>query len=92
LGRRDIDAGIAAGARSDIRLAHAVPVAWIYLTGWAMRDGTVHFRNDIYNHDDVPAKPFMVSLDRPVASLTRSFSLQSAEPEKFSEVSYLDSR
>ncbi len=90
-GRREIDAGIASGARTDIRLTHAVPVAWIYLTGWAMRDGTVHFRNDIYNHDTVPEKRFMVSLERPPA-LTRSFSLQSAEPEKLSEVSYLDSR
>lgn len=90
-GRREIDATIASGARTDIRLAHAVPVAWIYLTGWAMRDGTVHFRNDIYNHDEVPAKRFMVSLERPPV-LTRSFALQSAEPEKFHEVSYLDSR
>ncbi|HEV2957170.1 MAG TPA: L,D-transpeptidase family protein [Xanthobacteraceae bacterium] len=90
-GRREIDATIASGARTDIRLAHAVPVAWIYLTGWAMRDGTVHFRNDIYNHDEVPAKRFMVSLERPPA-LTRSFALQSAEPEKLNEVSYLDSR
>jgi L,D-transpeptidase YcbB len=90
-GRREIDAGIAGGARTDVRLTHAVPVAWIYLTGWAMRDGTVHFRNDIYNHD-APTKQFMVSLDRPAAPLTRSFALQSAEPETFSEVSYLDSR
>jgi L,D-transpeptidase YcbB len=90
-GRREIDAGIASGARTDIRLTHAVPVAWIYLTGWAMRDGTVHFRNDIYNHDEVPTKRFMVSLERPPA-LTRGWALQSAEPEKFHEVSYLDSR
>ena len=90
-GRKEIDAGIASGARTDIRLAHAVPVAWIYLTGWAMRDGTVHFRNDIYKHDELPAKQFMVSLERPPA-LTRSFALQSAEPKKFTPVSYLDSR
>jgi L,D-transpeptidase YcbB len=90
-GRREIDAGIASGARTDIRLTHAVPVAWIYLTGWAMRDGTVHFRNDIYNHDELPAKRFMVSLERPPA-LTRGWALQSAEPEKFQPVSYLDSR
>jgi L,D-transpeptidase YcbB len=89
-GRKEIDAGIAGGARTDIRLTHAVPVAWIYLTGWAMRDGTVHFRNDIYKHDELPAKQFMVSLERP--PLTRSFALQSADPEKFEAVSYLDSR
>lgn len=90
-GRKEIDAGIAAGARTDIRLTHAIPVAWIYLTGWAMRDGTVHFRNDIYKHDELPAKQFMVSLERP-AALTRGWALQSAEPEKFESVSYLDSR
>jgi murein L,D-transpeptidase YcbB/YkuD len=89
-GRKEIDAGIASGARTDIRLMHAIPVAWIYLTGWAMRDGTVHFRNDIYKHDELPAKQFMVSLERP--PLTRSFALQSADPEKFQPVSYLDSR
>ncbi|HYS48094.1 MAG TPA: L,D-transpeptidase family protein [Xanthobacteraceae bacterium] len=93
-GRKEIDAGIAAGQRTDIKLARSVPVAWIYLTGWAMRDGTVHFRNDIYNHDEVPARRFMVSVERPVATaaMTRGFSLQSAEPERFEQVSYLDSR
>ncbi len=96
-GRREIDAGIAAGHRTDIRLAHTVPVAWIYLTAWGMRDGTVQFRNDIYNHDVAPARQFMASIERPVvaaAPLTRGFSLQSADarPEGFAEVSYLDSR
>ena len=94
-GRREIDAGIATGQRIDIRIARPVPVAWIYLTGWAMSDGTVHFRNDIYKHDDAPAKPFMVALDRPLgpAGLLRGgFALQSAEPERFADVSYLDNR
>jgi len=97
-GRREIDAGIAAGQRTDIRLTHAVPVAWIYLTAWGMGDGTVQFRNDIYNHDAVPAKQFMASVERPPAApgapLTRGFALQSAvsQPAGFAEVSYLDSR
>ena len=34
-----IDAAIAKGERLDVRLAHKVPVAWIYLTGWVTRDG-----------------------------------------------------
>ena len=55
--RREIDAGIATGKRIDIRLARSVPVAWIYLTGWATGDGTVHFRKDVYDHDDVPVRP-----------------------------------
>ena len=40
-GRREIDAAIATGARTDVRVARPVPVVWIYLTGWASRDGTV---------------------------------------------------
>jgi murein L,D-transpeptidase YcbB/YkuD len=98
--RARIDAGIATGQRTDIRIAHPVPVAWVYLTAWGMRDGTVQFRPDIYHHDDVSAKQFMASVERPrtpvasAATLTRGFSLQSAESEPvgFSEVSYLDSR
>jgi hypothetical protein len=26
-------------------------VAWVYLTGWVQRDGTVEFRDDVYKHD-----------------------------------------
>jgi len=33
-----------------------VPVAWVYLTGYATPDGTVHFRDDIYGLD-APAPP-----------------------------------
>lgn len=41
------------GAREDIRLPQPVPVAWVYLTGWASRDGVVHFRHDVYGLDQV---------------------------------------
>ena len=58
-----------------------VPVAWIYLTGWASPDGTMNFRNDVYNLDPKPANQFMVQVDRParVASAARAsgFVLQS---------------
>ena len=53
-GRREIDAAIAKGERTDIRLTHKVPVAWVYLTGWVTRDNVIHFRDDIYGHDDKP--------------------------------------
>ena len=33
---------------------HKVPVAWIYLTGWMMRDGTIQFRDDVYQQDNQP--------------------------------------
>jgi murein L,D-transpeptidase YcbB/YkuD len=92
--RAKIDAGIAKGERMDIKLAHKVPVAWIYLTGWAARDGTIHFRDDVYGHDD---KPTLVADARPkVASAGRAsgFVLQSADttPAPVQQVSYLDSQ
>jgi L,D-transpeptidase YcbB len=50
--RAAIDAGIATGQTKIINLPHKIPVAWVYLTGWVTRDGTVEFRDDIYKHDD----------------------------------------
>lgn len=49
--RAAIDMTIASGERETIHLAVRVPVAWVYLTGWMTRDGTVNFRNDIYDQD-----------------------------------------
>jgi L,D-transpeptidase YcbB len=50
--RAAIDTGIAAGQTKIINLPHKIPVAWVYLTGWVTRDGTVEFRDDVYNHDE----------------------------------------
>ena len=47
-----IDAGIAGGETHIISLPHKIAVAWVYLTGWVRRDGTVEFRDDVYKHDD----------------------------------------
>ena len=93
-GRREIDAGIAKGERTDVRLTHKVPVAWIYLTGWVTRDNAIHFRDDVYGHDE---KPTLVADARPqVASAARAsgFVLQSADvrPAEVKQVSYLDSQ
>lgn len=46
-----IEQKIATGAREDIRVPKPVPVAWVYLTGWATPDGRAHFRNDVYGLD-----------------------------------------
>lgn len=91
-GRAQIDGAIAKGERMDVRLAHKVPVAWVYLTGWATRDGVVHFRDDVYGHDN---KPALVAGAAPkVASAARAsgFVLQSADPAPVRQVSYLDSQ
>lgn len=55
--RPRIDDTISSAQRVDVKLAKPVPVAWIYLTGWATSDNQVHFRRDIYNLDgtDAPA-------------------------------------
>jgi len=50
--RAAIDAGIEAGQTKIINLPHKMPVAWVYLTGWVRRDGTVEFRDDVYKHDE----------------------------------------
>ena len=34
-------------------LAKAVPVIWVYLTGWSNGDGPANFRDDVYNIDNV---------------------------------------
>src|SRR5271155_2267432 len=39
------------GGREDIKLTKAVPVIWVYLTGWANKDGAANFRNDVYDLD-----------------------------------------
>ncbi len=44
-----------AGQRTTIRLKAPVPVHFIYLTAW-VEEGTVQFRNDLYNQDDGPAQ------------------------------------
>jgi murein L,D-transpeptidase YcbB/YkuD len=96
-GRREIDAGIDKGQRVDIRLTHKVPVAWTYLTGWATRDGIIHFRDDIYGLDDKPAQPLTAEARAPnalVAARASGFVLQSADtrPFEIKSVSYLDSQ
>jgi murein L,D-transpeptidase YcbB/YkuD len=50
--RAAIDAGITAGQTKVINLPRKIPVAWVYLTGWVTRDGTIEFRDDVYNHDE----------------------------------------
>ncbi|QPF86672.1 L,D-transpeptidase family protein [Bradyrhizobium genosp. L] len=49
--RSAIDAAVATGQHQDVRMLKKVPVAWIYLTAWMTKDGTVQFRNDIYDQD-----------------------------------------
>jgi L,D-transpeptidase YcbB len=48
-----LEAKIKEGAPYDIKLAKAVPVIWVYLTGWSNGDGPAEFRDDVYGVDTV---------------------------------------
>jgi L,D-transpeptidase YcbB len=48
-----LQAKIKEGAAFDIKLAKAVPVIWVYLTGWSNGDGPAKFRDDVYGIDTV---------------------------------------
>ncbi len=55
--KEEINAKIASGEREEVKLARPVPVVWVYMTGWASADGTVHFRDDVYHLDEVGGAP-----------------------------------
>src|SRR3954452_1454295 len=93
--RPEIDAEVATGKRTTVRLARPMPVAWIYLTGWASPDGTIHFRKDVYELDPKPAVATTIDVGRPIrvsAARASGFVLQSDDAPTFRPVSYLDSR
>ena len=51
-----LKAKIASGEHEEVRLNHPVPVVWVYMTGWASADGTVHFRDDVYGVDEADSE------------------------------------
>jgi murein L,D-transpeptidase YcbB/YkuD len=92
-GRKEIDAAITTDDRKTVNLAHKVPVAWVYFTGWVTKDDIVHFRDDVYDHDDDEVKVSGLSPMQTAARSAGGFVLQSAETKPvLKEVSYLDSR
>ena len=50
---RALNASIITTKQQTINLPHAVPVIWVYMTGWADRNGVTHFRDDAYHLDDI---------------------------------------
>ncbi len=47
----ELQAVIGREVRQDVPLEQPIPVAWVYLTGYATADGAVHFRDDVYGLD-----------------------------------------
>ncbi len=60
--RPQIDRDIEAGLRTEIKLKRHVPVAWVYLTGYADGQGHMQFREDIYGLD-TPEGVTLTTLD-----------------------------
>ena len=78
----EIDAAIEAGKRQDVKLARAVPVAWVYMTGYATPDGTVHFRDDVYGLDEpAPATAPRLAIDVPATAALPRPTTERAAPE-----------
>lgn len=46
-----VQAGFENGMREDVKLKVQVPIHTTYITAWANRQGTVSFRDDVYQHD-----------------------------------------
>jgi L,D-transpeptidase YcbB len=69
-----------------VKLNNPVPVAITYYTAWADRDGQLHFRDDVYQHDERTAKMMFTNSAqrRDVASMqsTDSAATQTAPQPK----------
>ncbi|MEP3430208.1 MAG: L,D-transpeptidase family protein [Roseibium sp.] len=51
--RSKVDTIIRSGAREDVKLKKSIPLYMAYVTAWANADGVIHFRDDIYDRDDI---------------------------------------
>jgi murein L,D-transpeptidase YcbB/YkuD len=89
--RDRIDAAIATGQRTDVRLTKKVPVAWVYLTGWVTRDGTVQFRDDVYD-DDYDAPSPTADASALMTDVRAGGFVAPRETREIKQGSYLDSR
>ncbi|WP_193367044.1 L,D-transpeptidase family protein [Pelagibius marinus] len=57
--RERIEAVIASGERTIVSLKQPLPVHIVYLTSWVNKDGSVHFRDDVYERDTALARALL---------------------------------
>ena len=74
-----IDEMFKSGQRLDVKLVQQVPVYWVYVTAWAVSDGVVNFRNDIYGLDGLEQ---FATADGDPAQLTPAAAVGPAQPAK----------
>jgi murein L,D-transpeptidase YcbB/YkuD len=60
--REHVEEALDSGKRIDATLTQPVPVYWVYVTAWAVPDGLVQFRDDIYNKDGLGNIPIASSV------------------------------
>ena len=53
--RGKIDGVVSSGKRTVVKLEKKIPVHIAYLTSWVNKDGSVHFRRDVYGRDKILA-------------------------------------
>lgn len=53
MSRPEIDAIVNSGKRRVVRLETPLPVHVVYLTAWVNKDGSVHYRRDVYGRDEI---------------------------------------
>ncbi len=56
MSRAEIDGIANSGERKVVKLDDAIPVHVVYLTAWVNKDGSVHYRRDVYGRDEILAK------------------------------------
>lgn len=76
----EIETGIATGERRDIKLIKPVPVAFVYLTGYATPDGRAHFRDDIYGLDTPAPAPSAATDVSTTSAITPRAVVKPARP------------
>lgn len=54
--RQKIDATVASKKRTIVKLNKNIPVHIAYMTAWVNKDGSVHFRRDVYGRDKILGK------------------------------------
>ena len=54
--RNKIEEVVASGKRTVVPLKTKIPVHIVYLTSWVNKDGSVHFRTDVYGRDKILAE------------------------------------
>lgn len=60
MSRSQIDGISNSGKRTVVKLDETIPVHVVYLTAWVNKDGSIHYRRDVYGRDEILGKALSV--------------------------------